>query len=114
MIRINFAEFSRELLLHNYTLVSMDAVYTKSESSPRKIICKMLLLIACANTLAANICKQQLTPAVFAEHVFVMFQNQSSGRGVIAKGVLRQAIIYVLQMNLYTYVGSSSCCLDMF
>ena len=29
------AKFSRELLLHNYTLVSMEAVYIKSESSPR-------------------------------------------------------------------------------
>ena len=54
----NFAEFSRELLLHNYTLVSMDAVYTKSESSPRTRREKNHLqnvARACANNLAANI-----------------------------------------------------------
>ena len=33
--RRNFAEFSRELLLQNYTLVSTEAVYIKRESSPR-------------------------------------------------------------------------------
>ena len=40
--RRNFAEFLRELLLHNYTLVSIQAVYIKSErrelaeNSPRE------------------------------------------------------------------------------
>ena len=32
--RRNFAKFSRELLLHDYTLVCMEAVYTKSENLP--------------------------------------------------------------------------------
>ena len=32
--RRNFAKFSRELLLQNYTLVCMEAVYTKSENLP--------------------------------------------------------------------------------
>ena len=31
----NYNQFSRELLLHNHTLISMEAVYIKSESSPR-------------------------------------------------------------------------------
>ena len=60
--RRNFAEFLRELLLHNCTLVSMKAVYINSESSPRiqrelaerKIICKMLQELA-RIVLAANI-----------------------------------------------------------
>ena len=32
--RRNFAKFSRELLLHNYTLVCMEAVYFKRENLP--------------------------------------------------------------------------------
>ena len=58
----------------------MEAVYTKSESSPRirrelaerKIICKMLQELA-QIVLAANI--SLWTPAIFAENVFVMFEN---------------------------------------
>ena len=58
--RRNFAKFSRELLLHNYTLVCMEAVYTNSENlktlTERKIICKMLQELArtinAADTLA--------------------------------------------------------------
>ena len=61
-IRRNFAEYSRKLLLHNYALVSMEAVYTKSEISPRirrelaerKIIRKKLQELARID-IAANI-----------------------------------------------------------
>ena len=57
-----FRQISRELLLHNYTLVSMEVVYIKSKSSPRtrrelgerKTICKMLQELARID-LAANI-----------------------------------------------------------
>ena len=49
--RRNFAEFSRELLLHNYTLVCMEAVYIPRARicqtlAERKLICKMLQELA--------------------------------------------------------------------
>ena len=81
--RRNFAEFSRELLLHNYTLVSMKAVYINSESSPsirrelaeRKIICKMLQELAQIVLAATISLSTAVDTCIFVENVFVMFEN---------------------------------------